>query len=195
MISHVLERFAEWENLGTKESDTGSRLIAHIPRDFPQAYLHRFFAPVPESAWLAYGPGLTGQLHELYSSCNGLSLFGSLSVWGLRGHYVRDLSAQFQPFDLATHHSECTRIFHRLQDDQEDDRVFFGSYSEDGSAVFTRQASLEIYRVPRGSHKFTNRWPDLNTFLHSEYDRLDTLFTRAGYRADESASTLPEHAA
>ncbi len=196
MISHLLKRLAEWEHLGTKEVETGSRLVALTPRDFPQAYLHSFFAPAPGSAWPAYGPGLTGQLRDLYSSCNGLCLFsGSLSLWGLRSQYVRDLCAQFQPFDLATHHSECIRVFHRLPDHQEDDRVFFGGYSEDGSAVFTQPTSLEIYRVQRHSHQFTNRWPDLPSFLRSEYDRLDMLFTRSGYLADESASTLPQHVA
>lgn len=191
-ISHVLERLAEWEHLGTRESEAGSRLVALTPRNFPQAYLHSFFSPAPGSAWSAYGASLTGQLRDLYSSCNGLCLFaGSLSLWGLRNHHGRDPSAQFQPFDLVTHQGECTRVFHRLPDHQVDDRVFFGGYSEDGSAVFTRPTSLEVYRVPRHSHQFTNRWPDLPTFLHSEYDRIDALFTRAGYLADESASTLP----
>jgi hypothetical protein len=186
MIGYILGRFAEWEHLGSKQSETGSRLIAHTPRDYPQAYLHRFFAPVPEAALRDYGVPLVGQLRDFYSACNGLSLFaGSLDLWGLRAHYVRDASASFQPFDLALHHGERAGRFNFS------DGVFFGSYSEDGSAVFARASSLEICRVSSDSRQPLNRWADLPTFLDSEYDRLDKLFTRAGYLAGEEASTLP----
>jgi hypothetical protein len=193
MIGRVLERFGEWEHLGTKQAESGSRLIAHTPRDFPQAYLHRFFAPAPETAWQAYGVPPVAQLRALYSACNGLSLFvGSLSLWGLRAHYARDASAQFQPFDLATHHSECASYLPRLSDGQLHDAVFFGGYSEDGSAVMARPSTLEICRVLPDSGRIANRWTDLRTFLESEYDRLDRLFTREGYLVNVNASTLPE---
>ena len=192
MIEHVLGRFREWEHLGTKQAESGSRLIAHTPRDFPQAYLHRYFAPVAESDWLAYGIPPVAELRALYSSCNGLSLFaGSLSIWGLRAHYQRDASAQFQPFDLASQHDGFIGALHPSTVSVLDDAIFFGGYSEDGSAIMARTSSPEICRLERGSHRVANRWPDLRTFLRSEYDRLDILFTREGYLADEDVSTLP----
>ncbi len=45
MIKEILERMTEWERLGSKESQDGSKIIGRIPRDYPEAYLHGFFAP------------------------------------------------------------------------------------------------------------------------------------------------------
>jgi hypothetical protein len=196
VIEHILQRFHEWEHLGTKLASDGSRLIAHTPRDYPEAYLHSFFAPVPASAWQTYGLSLPGQLQQLYCECNGLSIFaGSLSLYGIRAHYARDSSAQVQTFDLATHHSESSRSFHQGSAADRDDGVFFGSYVEDGSHVFTGPYAPQVFRVLRHSSSIVNSWPDLATFLATEYDRIDRLFSRTGYLIDEETPTTPQQAA
>jgi hypothetical protein len=196
MIDHVLRRFREWEPLGTKAADDGSRLLAHTPRDYPEAYLHSFFAPVPEAARQSYGLVVPQQLQQFYRECNGLSIFAdSLSLWGIRAHYNRGLSAQFQPYDLATHHSECIRSFHRVSAAKPDNRIFFGGYGEDGSSVFVTLGTPHIFRVLRGSSQVVNSWPDLATFLTAEYDRIDRLFDRKGYLLNEDTPTSPRQAA
>ena len=195
MIEHIVQRFHEWDHLGTKLADDGSCLFAHAPRDYPQAYLHSFFAPLPETAWQTYGLSLPGQLQQLYRECNGLSIFaGSISLYGIRAHYARDLSAQFQPFDLATHHSECIHSFHRGSPAESDEGIFFGGYVEDGSDVFTTPYSPQVHRVLRHSSRIVTSWPDLATFLATEYDRIDRLFTRSGYLASENTPTTPQAA-
>jgi hypothetical protein len=195
VIEHILQRFHEWDHLGNKANADGSLLVAHTPRDYAQAYLHSFFAPVPESAWQTYGLPLPGQLQQLYQECNGLSIFaGSISLYGIRAHYERDLSAQFQPFDLATHHSECIHSFHRGSPTDSDGAIFFGGYVEDGSHVFTTSNAPQVHRVLRRSSRIVNSWPDLATFLATEYDRIDHLFTRAGYLNDEDTPTTPQQA-
>lgn len=193
MIQHILQRFGEWEHLGTRDDSSGSRLIAHTPRDYPEAYLHAFFAPITAAAWDTYGLPLPGQLQVLYRECNGLSLFaGSLSIYGIRAHYHRDLSAQFQPFDLASHHSECIRSFHPNAEQQFEEPIFFGSYSRDGSHVLTTPYSPKVFRLLRGNRVPVNSWPDLQTFLMAEYDRLDGHFTRSGYLRDKQLATTPD---
>ena len=192
MIEHILKRFQEWDHLGTKVAPDGSRLIAHTPRDFPEAYLHEFFAPVPESRWQSYGLALPGQLQQLYRECNGLSIFASsLALYGIRAHYARDLSAQFQPFDLASHHAEAIHTFHRGSPAENNEGIFFGSYYKDGSSLFTTPYAPNVYRVLRHSTSVVNSWPDLATFLQTEYDRLDRLFSRAGYLIDNKTPTTP----
>jgi hypothetical protein len=196
VIEHILQRFHEWDHLGTKVAADGSRLVAHIPRDYPQAYLHSFFAPLPQSAWQSCGLSLPGQLQQLYGECNGLSIFaGSLSLYGIRAHYRRDLSAQFQPFDLATHHSECIHSFHRGSPADSEDGIFFGDYVEDGSHLFTTFYAPQVHRVLRHSSRVGNSWPDLATFLATEFDRIDRLFSREGYLIDEDTPTAPQQTA
>jgi hypothetical protein len=193
MLQHVLQRVREWEHLGTRSDSSGSRLVAHTPRDFPQAYLHTLFAPLSAGRWKSCGLSLPGQLQALYIECNGLSLFaGALSIYGMREHYHRDLSAQFQPFDLATHHDECVRSFHPGAEQQFGEPVFFGGYNRDGSHLLTTPYSPVVYRLLRGSTRPVNEWPDLQTFLDTEYDRLDALFTRSGYPREKALPTTPD---
>jgi hypothetical protein len=192
MLEHIVKRFKEWEHLGTKVAKDGSRLIVHTPRDYPEAYLHRFFGPVSESAWTSYGLKIPGQLQALYRECNGFSIFGgTLEVYGIRAHFKRDDSAQFQPFDLASHHAECIHVHHRGSAAELEEGIFFGSYDYDGSHFFATPFSPEVHRVLRGGKTVVNTWPDLKTFLTSEYDRIDPLFSREGYLIDEDLDTTP----
>ncbi len=189
LLTNIEHRLREWEHLGVKTSADGARLIAHTPRDFPQAYLHAVFAPAPASAWEGYGLRLPEHLQALYGCCNGLMLFGALTLWGVRAHYARDASAQFQPFDLTVHHTECIRTLHPLAAEKADHRVFFGNYSDDGAALYTLADSPRVYVVaPDTSEPFAS-WASVGEFLESEYDRLDQMFTRDGYQSDDEVST------
>ena len=52
----------------------------------------------------------------------------------------------------------------------------------------------QVHRVLRRSARVVNSWPDLATFLATEYDRLDRLFSRAGYLLDPNTPTTPQRA-
>ena len=94
MLKSVLKRMDEWKRLGFKAASDGSQIIAHTPRDFPGAYLHSFFAPRSQKEWEHYGFKLPPPLREVYSECNGLSLFhGAVEIDGIRTHYKSDASA------------------------------------------------------------------------------------------------------
>lgn len=195
MLTEVLARIARWEHLGSVESEEGSRLVAHTPRDFPQAYLHTYLAPASAAAWNDYPVSLPPQLRKLYSACNGIHLFGAaLSVYGIRSHHRRDASAQWQPFDLASHHAEWSRACERAGSDLSRGTVFFGSYMWDGSGVYVVGESPEVHRSLKGSASPINTWPDIPSFLLAEYDRLHALFSPEGYLLDESVPTIPLHA-
>lgn len=191
MLKDIILKMSEWEHLGAKGDSRGSKIIAHVPRDFPAAYLHGFFAPVAASDWLKYGMTLPEQLNLLYSECNGLNFFlGKLVTYGLRQHYIRDLSAQFQPFDLKTHDEEHRNIHHKLKGTK-DNRVFFASYREDGSGVYVNLDDEKAFRCLRGSSEPVNSWPNVKSFLESEFDRLASLHRADGYLRQEDCTTTP----
>jgi len=192
MLESILRRIDEWRRLGFKESPNGSRIVGHTPRDFPEAYLHTFFTPQSRKAWEEYGFRLPPPLQGLYSECNGLSLFHeALVIYGIRKHYNRDDSAQFQPFDLIDHNQEHRGAWHPLADYRSDRRVFFGSYS-DGSGIYVEAESPKVHRVIRGKVNPSNEWAHVESFLQSEYDRISNLFTSEGYLLREDFCTAPD---
>jgi hypothetical protein len=192
MLASLLKRIEAWTKLGCKESADGSRLVGHTPRDFPEAYLHRFFAPRSRTEWQAYGVNLPKSLQELYSECNGFSLFhGALETYGIRAHYKRYISAQFQPFDLITHDREHRNIWHPLPKQSPDQRVFFGGYG-DGSGIFVVGESPSVYRVVRNKSAPSNEWTSIQNFLKSEFDRINKLFTPEGYLLRTNLRTAPD---
>jgi hypothetical protein len=192
MIENILTRMKQWERLGLKEDHRGSKIIAHVPRDFPAAYLHKYFAPISSSDWLSYAMSLPEQLVCLYQECNGLDFFlGKLSVYGLRQHFARDLSAQFQPFDLKDHDGEHRTIYHPLKVSP-DNRTFFASYLEDGSGVYVHLESEMVFRCLRDSSSPVNTWTNVKDFLETEFDRLASLHCEDGYLLEEDVSTTPK---
>ncbi|MCW5552991.1 MAG: SMI1/KNR4 family protein [Verrucomicrobiae bacterium] len=192
MLEAVIQRMDEWRRLGLKEAPDGSRIIAHTPRDFPEAYLHRFFAPRPMKEWETYGLKLLPQIRELYSECNGLSIFGgALEIYGIRAHYRRDDSAQFQPYDLLLQDEEHRCSWHPLVKRSPERRVFFGSFS-DGSGIYVEAQNPAVRRVLRGASNPVNEWPDVRSFLEAEFDRMSKLFTPSGYLLQKDLSTAPE---
>lgn len=191
MLESILKRIDAWKRLGFKESPEGSRIIGHTPRDFPEAYLHSIFAARTQQDWQAYGIKLPTSLKELYSECNGLSLFGgAIAIYGIRTSYRRDDSAQYQPFDLITHDQEHRLSWHALPGQAADERVYFGSY-DDGSGIYVEAESPKVLRVICGALTPVNEWKSIKNFLEFEYDRISTLFTSDGYLLRDGLNTSP----
>jgi hypothetical protein len=193
MIESILRKMNEWSGLGEISDRKGNRIIAHTPRDYPEAYLHYFYTRRSDRKWRKYGMKLPNQLCELYRECNGISLFAdSLSIYGIRDNYDRRLHiAQFQPYDLKDHDSEHRTCWHKLPNSIDDDRVFFGSYNWDGSGVYVTSSADTVYRCLRNEYKPVNEWSNIEMFLNEEYGRLEKLFDENGYVHDEEVETTP----
>jgi hypothetical protein len=193
MLESILEKMSQWKKLGEKTDEACNRRIGHTPIKFPQAYLHTFFAPLPESSWIEYGLSLPEPLRKFYKECNGLHLFASnLSIYGIRTNYVRtSQSTLFQPFDLKDHDREHRSVYHKLAKGIQDSRLFFGSYEWDGSGVYMTQDSDAVFRCLRNEVEPVNEWKNIQMFLESEYSRLEGLFNDKGYLIDEDLCTAP----
>jgi hypothetical protein len=193
MIQTLINKMSKWKRLGEKADTNGNRIIAHIPRDYPEAYLHAIYVPLQETKWKEYAIDIPDQLADLYRECNGLSIFSnSLSIYGIRENYQRDLSsAQFQPFDLKQHDKEHRSVWHKLKKKESDDRTFFGSYEWDGSGVYVTKSSEKVFRCFRNESTPRNEWKNIEYFLSSEYARLEMLFTDDGYLKSEENPTTP----
>lgn len=192
MLEQLIACIDEWQRLGVKSDASGSRLIAHTPRDYPDAYLHAVFSARSQADWNKYGISLPEELQQLYAECNGLMLFGTaLSVFGVRSHHKRSADAAFQPFDLVDHDRELRAVTHRLSDSQQDDRVFFGGYDWDGSNVYIVPNDGRVFWCRDGSAQSELTWPSIAVFLQAEYDRILGLFDDVGYPKDDNVSTAP----
>lgn len=164
MLESLIKKIDAGQSLGVKTAEDGSRIIAHTPQEYPQAYLHAFYSARTKSEWKKYQMELPAHLRELYEECNGLTLLGtSLSIYGMRSHFKRDDTAAFQPFDLSGHDRECRLANHPLTDIA-DHRVFFGGYSWDGSSVYVMQRTSEFTGVATGRQNQSLNGPASRSF-------------------------------
>ena len=176
MLESLKLRIAKWRRLGRLTDAAGSEIVAHTPRQYPEAYLHAVYAAKKARVWACYFPNLPDPLEALFWECNGLAIFSELNLWGIRDHYARDLSARFQPFDLLTHHEEK---IHQLRSSER--RVFFGSFFSAEVAVAVGYESSRVFGYRSKEEKPFTDWPDVPTFLESEFDRLESLHDPSGY--------------
>jgi hypothetical protein len=176
MLESLKLRIAEWRRLGRLTDVAGSEIVAHTPRDHPEAYLHAIFAAKKPREWACYFPNLPEPLEALFWECNGLTIFSELSLWGIRDHYVRNLSARFQPFDLLAHHEEKVCELHPSER-----CVFFGSFFSSGVAVAISYESSRVFGYHPIEKEPIAAWSDIASFLAAEFDRLESLHDESGY--------------
>jgi hypothetical protein len=172
-IVSVAER---WLPLGETTLDDGTRLIGRFA---PDAYLHHFF------------PGLIGgelevlemflrrpvpkPLARLYQRFNGFRLFtGEFDIFGLRRSHTRTTRDVWQPFDI-----QDFNIYERPPRTP-GDIVFFAGYQDDLTLLGMAPDGPEVYATPEGKWKIKRTWPDLETCLLSEVERLAALFDDQG---------------
>lgn len=138
---------------------------------------------------MVIGKPLPPALSEFYRKANGFSIFGGkFSMKGLRHDYSRELTDEgmYQPVSLEYENTTKRPKGYTA------DMTFFGWYSYDCSNIYTQAGDKRIFMCPRRTVKPTLcEWPDFDTFLLSEADRLAALFDEEGHMIDKSATGLP----
>lgn len=189
-LDKIVKIAERWLPLGEVVYDDGTRIIGHAPHIAPEAYLHEFF------------PGLVGgefevmemflrrpvpaPLRKLYKRFNGFRLFvGELDIFGIRRNYDRNLHDGRQPFDI-----QDSNIHERPRRTPED-IVFFAFYKDDGCELSMSPDGPEVYATPMGKWKIKRTWPDLETCLLSEVERLATLFDAQGHLIGKRGKISP----
>jgi len=183
----------EYEHLGHRALQNGTRLIGHVPHVGSEAYLFELYAPlVPDDITALereLGQPLPKPLREFYAFHNGLNVFSdALSIDGRRTSYVRKGDAAVQPYSIT-----IPNVEERPRRAQAGD-VIFGGYSFDGSQLFFRRDDETVHVARRGTAVPYGSWPSFDDMLDSELRRLRGHYDEAGKKRDPDADTTPRFA-
>jgi hypothetical protein len=192
----LMEVLNRWVHLGSRTTERGVRLIGKMPSFIQKNKIidmHLVYEPLDEASITrlenTIGKPLPPALRAFYRKANGLSIFGGkLSLKGLRHDYSRELTDEgmYQPVSL-----EYSNTIERLKG-YDPAMTFFGWYSYDSSKVYARSDDRRIFMCPRRTVEPTLcEWPDFETFLISEAERLAILFDKEGRLIDETVTGLP----
>lgn len=184
LLGVIVNRLRSLDDSGSQVLQDGTLLIRKNPprRDglFFDAYLHEIYRGLREDQidklQALIGRDLPDDLRKFYQQANGMNLFaGSLSIQGLRKDYARDPSVR-QPISLEYGNVLDTP---RGQAKEDIDYIRFGFFSSgDGSELAIKpDGRRTIYAFPRYELKpVLFEWPDFESMLLSETDRMIALF-------------------
>ncbi|MFD1470337.1 SMI1/KNR4 family protein [Hymenobacter caeli] len=158
----------------------GTELLGYVPHIAPNTWLHTCFAPLPIADVLALeqqvGVALPPALHKFYAYHNGFNIFScELAIHGLRHNYMRTGDAAWQPFHLRD--INCYGRSHIAQTQQ----LLLSRY-RDGSWLYMDLQSEKVYHNSSFSAEPLHEWPDFESMLVSEAQRLTLLFDERGRR-------------
>jgi SMI1 / KNR4 family (SUKH-1) len=175
--------------LGIKETKYAN-LIGKAPHIGKEAWLHAIYKPITDKEVSEIKAHLCIEMPKVYENflkvCNGFSIYGTtLSLYGYKHNYIRDLENIWQPFDIVNANNRERPI------DAESNHFFFGSYDWDGSKMYINTNTLKIYRCLRECIKPLNEWENFNDMLQSEANRFKKLFDEKGIEINENVPTIP----
>jgi hypothetical protein len=177
-LDHVIDVAERWHS--TRDiSEAGGRRICHLPWVAPMAYLHILYPPLHPDGIAAIAPRAGRQppadYQRLLIRFNGLHLFQSLFIYGVRAHYDRRLeAAMWQPVDVGPPHIEQHRTLGR-------DDFIVGGVGPDVDYIVMRAVQGDVARLDHETKELKETWPSLATFLINETDRYATHFTADGH--------------
>jgi hypothetical protein len=190
MIDDVIDLLLQFDYLGKKNLDSGTILIGRAPHIAPEAWLHRIYNS------LTYF-----QIEQLQSDCkhqiplsyqqfllksNGLAVFNTtLSLYGMRGNYIRDIADGWQPFDLIS-----PNTIERMSNATEN-MLIIGSYNYDGSKLYIDSITHKVHLCDRYNAASLFEWKSFDVMLEQEVKRLITLFDKDGKRINKGFNPLP----
>ena len=176
----IIKPLEAWSQLGEVTNDMGTRLIGHVPHIAPKAYLHVVYAPSDSEEFAELderlGRPVPAQLKRFFEFTNGMMIFsGSIRVMGFVPHKRKaEVHVYNYPSDIETPNSGA-----RIKG-LRDDAVVVGFYKHGGSyAVIDSDGSVARFD-PKGIGKLIQEWPDFDTWLFSEIERLSEYFDENG---------------
>ena len=189
-LDRVFELMESYSNLGTRVLDNGTRLIGHVPHVAREAWFHEIDAPLTEQGVSQVEHELGTQLPTVFRSflqrCNGLRAFsGHLFMYGWRYSFARAGDAVWQPFSILTPNLD------ERPRNAKNSYLFVGGYEPNGLELYIDTADLRVYRCRQRSAKALHEWPDFETMLESEMQRLSALFDREGRVLKPGVPTTP----
>lgn len=192
-LRNVLENINQWESKGIHQCRNGARLVCHLPKVAPKAYLHDVFPALNEKE-IYHLENKVEQtfptwLKNLYRIVNGLNIFScTIALFGHRKNNERGFEgASCQPFNIVTPNTT------ERMPDAPPNAIFIGSYNWDGSLIFCYSDSHNpyIFRTERDSFNPVNKWLSFDEFIGNEYSRISLFFNSDGYEKNESSPTTP----
>lgn len=184
IITPLVKQMIKFAHLGERKVNNNVLLYGKAPHIGPSAYLHELYPALSKDEIQVLGKCINmkipAHLVDFYSECNGFNFFcDKLAIYGLR------IQSSFQPYDLMT-----PNVDERLKD-ADDDMIFIGGYSWDGSRIYTKENDSKIYLCSPKSSRPLKIWESLSIFIAQEAERMPTLFDTNGIIIDASKSTLP----
>lgn len=179
----ITAKLRSLDDTGSRTLEDGTQLIRKNPprRDgrFSESYLHEIYPGLREDQICQLealiGRKLPSDLRTFYEQANGMSLFAdSLSIGGLRQDYSRAPGIRL-PVSL-----EYGNVVEEPVGRAEAgiDQVRFGFFSDDATELaIGLDGKRTIYALPRYElQPVLFEWPDLESMLLSEIDRMAALF-------------------
>jgi hypothetical protein len=188
----IVQRLRGVDDTGTVTLRDGTLLIRKNPvradKRFSGSYLHEVYSSLSEEQIreleMLIGRSLPPDLRNFFGQANGLNLFsGSLSIQGLRKNYTRDPSIRL-PISLE-YGNVLDRPAGQLKENMDHVRFGFFSAGDGAELAIKLRGDRTIYAFPRyelGPTLF--EWPDLETMLLSEIDRMTSLFKEGSGAVD-----------
>lgn len=175
--------------LGEQQLEDGSLLIARAPHIAPQAWLHSIYAPLTESE-ISEVEQRVGEIPKVYKgflkTSNGLGVFNTtLSLYGFRRNYKRQIPDVWQPFDIVTPNTI------EKPANAKGSVFIIGGYDWDGSRLYIDKLTGKVHLCDRDDAKSLYEWNSFGEMLLSEIKRLSTLFDKEGKEINPDDSTLP----
>ncbi len=190
MTKDILEPLKSFGHLGEKQLPDGTLLIGKAPHIAPNAWLHCIYAPLNKENIMSLQNNLSIQIPNDYKSfleiSNGIGVFNTtLSLYGLRRNYKRNIDDVWQPFNIKTTNSM------ERPDNADKDFFFIGGYDWDGSLLYIDSKTNETHLCTREDATPFYSWVNFEDMLKSEIKRLIKLFDKYGKELNPDESTLP----
>lgn len=188
-FNDIISSIESYKKLGYKVTETyGTKLYGHLPKNGPDAWLHEVFQPLSLDKIRELEEKINKQFNNEFASflqtTNGLMLFnGELAIYGYRDSYNRARETRL-PYNLIT-----PNTLERPKDSEEE-YLFIGGYSFDGSMIYINLIDNKVFHCSRSESKnIFFEWNSLLSMLKSEFNYLRTYFDKNGYLIDENVDT------